>query len=290
MRRSAILCGLLGHAKFQVSSLSPPRDLQRTFLPAVLSIVAAAMLAGCASDNERDLKSGADEIFEKARSSMDSGNYRNAITYYEGLSARFPFSNQTKQAQLDLIYCYFKNGERESAIDSATQFERENPTHPRVDYALYMRGLANFPDQEGFFHRLLRVDLTERPQTGAREAFSAFSQLLQRYPTSVYAPDARQRMLFIRNRLAEHENYIARYYLERGAYVAALNRAKFAMITYDGAPAISESMNILVEAYEKLGMDDLAASTREVMLDSFPQMADARPVAEKPWYQFWSRD
>jgi outer membrane protein assembly factor BamD len=251
----------------------------------VFTVVA---LAGCAGDNERDLKSGADQIFERARSAMDSGNYRNAITYYEALEARFPFSNQSKQAQLDLIYCYYKNGEKESAMDAAQQFERENPTHPRVDYALYMRGLINFPNQHGFFHNLLRVDLARRPQAGARESFSAFSQLLQRYPKSIYAADARQRMIFLRDRLAEHENYVARYYLQRGAYLAALNRAKAAMVTYDGAPVIPETMAIMVESYEKLGMQDLADNTRTVMAESFPQATTAQVTAEKkPWYRFW---
>jgi outer membrane protein assembly factor BamD len=219
---------------------------------------------------------------------MENGNYRNAISYFENLEARFPFANQSKQAQLDLIYCYYKNNENESALDAATQFERENPTHPRVDYALYMRGLINFPEQHGFFHNLLRVDLTERPQTGAQESFSAFAQLLQRFPKSIYAPDARQRMIFLRDRLADHENYVARYYLERGAYLAALNRAKYAMVTYDGAPGVQESMSIMVQAYEKLGMNDLADSTKAVMLDSFPAPAVAKATGEKkPWYKFW---
>lgn len=251
-------------------------------------LLGCAALAGCASDNERDMKSGAQQIFEKARGAMESGNYRNAISYYETLEARFPFSNQTRQSQLDLIYCYYKNGEPESAVDAATQFERENPTHPRVDYALYMRGLANFHGQHNFFHRLFRVDLARRPPEGARESFSAFSQLLQRYPASAYAPDARQRMIFLRNRLADHENYVARYYLQRGAYLAALNRAKYSMETYDGAPAVAESMRIMVDSYRALGMADLAEDTRTVLADSFPQAAvEQKKAEERPWYRFW---
>lgn len=245
-------------------------------------------LAGCAGDNDRELRSGADKVFERARSAMESSNYRNAITYYEALEARYPFSNQAKQAQLDLIYCYFKNAERESAIDAAMQFERENPRHPRVDYALYMRGLANFRGQRNAFHRLFRVDLARRPPDGARESFSAFSQLLQRYPASPYAPDARQRMIFLRNRLADHENYVARYYLNRGAYVAALNRAKFAVQSYDGAPAVAESLRIMIDSYRALGMEDLADNTRTVLADSFPAAAVAqKEEEEKPWYRFW---
>lgn len=253
-----------------------------------LAAIVVLGLTSCGGRNERDTKSGADKLFEHARESLDSGNYRNAIANYEALVARFPFSNQAKQAQLDLIYAYLKNGEKESAIDAATQFERENPTHPRVDYALYMRGLANFHGQRSMFNRVFRMDPTRRPPVGAQESFSAFSQLLQRFPNSRYAADARQRMVFLRNRLAEHENHIARYYLERGAYLAALNRAKVAMESYDGAPAVAESLRIMVDAYRALGMNDLAESTREVLAASFPTAATAQAAAEKKaWYKFW---
>jgi len=245
-------------------------------------------LAGCSSDNERDLKSSADQLYLRAHKSMDNGNYKNAITYYETLTARFPFSNQAKQAQLDLIYSYYKNGEHESAIDSATQFERENPTHPRVDYALYMRGLSTFQGQSNAFYRMFNVDLARRPPYKAQESFSAFSQLVQRFPKSPYAADARQRMIFLRDRLAEHANYVANYYLARGAYLAALNRAKFSVESYDGAPAVAESLRIMIDSYRALGMDDLAESTRSVLADSYPQAATAQAKAEdKPWYKFW---
>lgn len=261
--------------------------LLRARLPTVLLLVLLA-LTGCASQDERDMKSGADQLYEKAHSAMESGNYRNAVTYYEALTARFPFSNQAKQAQLDLIYCYYKNGEPESAIDAATQFERENPSHPRVDYALYMRGLANFTGQTNSFYRLLDVDLARRPPDKARESFSAFSQLVQRYPKSRYAPDARQRMVFLRDRLAEHENYVARYYFKRGAYLAALNRAKFAMESYDGAPAVADSLRIMIDSYRALGMTDLADGTRQVLAATFPEAAGEQAKAEeKPWYKFW---
>lgn len=212
---------------------------------------------------------------------MQSGNFRNSITYYEGLEARYPFSNQAKQAQLNLIYAYYKNGEPESTIDAATQFERENPTHPRVDYALYMRGLANFSPEHSWYHRLFGVDLSKRPPVNARESFSAFSRLLQRFPDSIYADDARQRMIFLRNRLAEHENHIADYYFKRGAYVAALNRASYTVETYDGAPAIPDSMFIIIGSYEKLGMQDLAAANRRVLEINYPNAKKPATVKKR---------
>jgi len=261
-----------------------PRPWLRTGLLAVLLLA----LAGCGTSDLHDTKSTADQLFKKGRKAMDGGNYKNAIAYYEALSARFPFSNQTKQAQLDIIYAYYMNGESESAVDSATQFERENPTHPRVDYAIYMRGLANFHGQRNWFYRMMHVDLSKRPPDKAKESFSAFSQLLQRYPQSVYAPDARQRMIFLRNELADYENHIAQFYMERGAWMAALNRARYALETYDGAPAVADSLAIMAECYTRLGMTELAATTHQVLEDSYPDSPAARSRSVgRPWYQFW---
>lgn len=264
-----------------------PAATSRTTLLAAL-LATLALLAGCAGKETRDTKSGADQLYERAQAAMESSNYRNAISYYEALTARFPFSNQAKQAQLDLIYCYYKNGERESAIDAANQFERENPTHPRVDYALYMRGLATFTGESNVLTRFFRVDPARRPLDRALESFSAFSQLVQRYPDSIYAADARQRMVFLRNRLAEHENYVARYYYTRGAYLAAISRAQFAVESYSGAPAVADSLRIIIDSYRALGMADLAEDSRRVLAASFPAAAEQQASEEaRPWYRFW---
>jgi outer membrane protein assembly factor BamD len=260
-----------------------PRGGRKLALIVVVAMTLAATLSGC-SKKDRDLQSGAEELFERGNKSMSSGNYRNAIGYYEGLSARYPFSNQAKQAQLDLIFCYYKNGEQEAAIDAATQFERENPTHPRVDYAIYMQGLANFRGQQNAAQRLFRLDMSKRPPVQAQESFSAFSRLVQRYPDSPYAADARQRMVFLRNRLAEHENHVANYYFRRGAYVAALNRAKFSIETFDGAPAVADSMFIMVESYKKLGMQDLAEATTKVLETNYPEALKPEPLKKRFYF------
>jgi outer membrane protein assembly factor BamD len=248
-----------------------------------------AGLAGCfASSEDQDLQSGAEVLYDRARKAMLDGTPLNAIRYYEALEARFPFSNQTKQAQLDLIYCYYKDRQMEAAIDAATQFERENPTHPRVDYALYMRGLANFSGQHSWYHRWFDADLARRPPRNLQESFSVFAQLVQRYPNSDYAPDARQRMVFLRNRLADYEVHVARYYMKRGAWLAALNRAQFVVERYDGSPAVTESLRIITQAYEELGMQDLAADARRVLAANAPEpvATDVAP-AGRPWYRFW---
>lgn len=250
-------------------------------------LILPLVLSGCSKGPKREVFGGADELYDKARSRMDKGDYDNSIRYFEALEARMPFSNQARQAQLDLIYAYYMNNQPESAIDAARQFERENPTHSRVDYAIYMRGLAQFAGQAGWSHRTFRVDLSKRPPVQAREAFDAFNELNRRFPDSHYAADARQRMVFLRNRLADHENHVARYYLNRGAYAAAVNRAAYSMQTFNGAPGVEESLKIMIEAYQNLGMADLASDTRRILQLSFPESTAPPEPEDSPWYKFW---
>ena len=258
-------------------------------LLALLVTSMAGGLSGCSrSKAERDSKSDSAQLYERGKDSMLSGNFSNAIKYYENLEARFPFSNETKQAQLDLIYCYYKDRQIEATVDAATTFERENPTHPRVDYALYMRGLAYFSGHHSWYHRLFNVDLTKRPPKNVQESFSVFSQLVQRFPNSAYAADAQQRMVFLRNRLAKYEIHVARYYLDRGAWLAAANRAIYAMEHYEGAPSVAEALGILVQAYDHLGMTEPAEDARRVLAASYPEQLKALAREEKaPWYKFW---
>lgn len=262
--------------------------LRHSLSPLLLAAIVLALLGGCAGREEKDLQSGVADLYERGARSMQSGNFSNAIRYFEALEARFPFSNETKQAQLDLIYCYYKDRQIEATVDAATTFERENPTHPRVDYALYMRGLAYFAGEHTWYHKLFNVDLAERPPKNVQESFSVFSQLVQRFPDSVYALDARQRMVFLRNRLAEYELHVARYYLERGAWLAAANRARFVIEQYDGAPAGAEALRIMVQSYEKLGMTPLADDARAVLAASYPEgLRQLAREESRPWYKFW---
>ena len=209
-------------------------------------------------------------MYDRAKQDLDNRDFAFAIKNLELLEARFPFSNATRQAQLDMLYAYYENGDRENVIDQAEQFIRENPTHPRVDYAYYMKGLANFDQDRNFIERWFRVDLSKRPPENSRTSFQAFQQLIQRFPESQYAADARQRMTFLRNRLANYEVYVARYYFNRGAYIAALNRCKYAIENYDGAPVIKEALEISRDVYSKLNMQDLADKTAAVLALNFP--------------------
>ena len=189
---------------------------------------------------------------------------------FEAIQARYPFSDLSRQIQLELIYAYYKAGLQEQAVEAADTFIRENPIHERVDYALYIKGLAYFEDEAGFLERRFKKDVTRRPPKQVEEAYSTLRRLVDRYPASEYAPDAQQRMLFLKNRLATYENHVADYYLRRGAFVAAVNRAKSALEEYNGADGNAESLRIMAEAYEELGMTDLAADARRVLALNFP--------------------
>ena len=236
-----------------------------------LALLLAAVLAGCAGNDERqDFAGTVTDAYLKAQESMEKGGYRRAIQIYEQLQARFPFSEFATQIQLELMYAYYKAKSPEQAIDIADTFLRENPTHTRVDYAIYIKALSHFEDSAGFLERLFRKEITNRPPRDAEQAFSLFSRLVERYPASPYAGDAEQRMIFLRNRLAAYQNSVARYYLRQGAYVAALNRAKIALEEYNGSASSEESLQLMIRAYEGLGMMDLAADTRRILETNFP--------------------
>lgn len=256
----------------------------------ILILTTAALLVGLGlggcGNKSREQIGNAEKLYELAKRAADNGNYRDAITYYEQLEARFPFTNSARQGQLDLMHAYYKNREPESAIDQADQFIRENPAHPRVDYAYYIKGLVQFERNPNFLERWFNADLTERPPADARKSFQAFQTLLQRFPNSEYAEDARMRMVFLRNRLANYEVYVANYYLKRGAYVGAINRAKYAIENYDGSPQIRQALQIMAQSYRKLGMTDLAADSERVLKENYTN-ADEIGEEKKHWWKFW---
>ena len=236
-----------------------------------LLVLVGVALTGCAGNGERETEVGnITDAYEKAQESIAGGNFRRGIQIFEAIQARYPFSDLARQIQLELMYAYYKAGQEEQAIDAADTFIRENPIHPRVDYALYIKGLSYFEDDPGFLERWFRKDTTKRPPKELERSYATLRQLVERFPASEYSPDAEQRMVFIKDRLAQYENHVADYYLRRGAYVAALNRAKSALEQYNGASGNMRSLQIMAEAYEKLGMADLAADTRRVLQTNFP--------------------
>lgn len=260
-------------------SLAAPRGI--LLLSALLG---AVLLSGCNTNTKR-ANITPEKLYEEARKDLDVSDYNNAVRLYEQLESRFPFSNSARQGQLDLMYAYYKARQPESAEDQADQFIRENPTHPRVDYAYYIKGLVAFEGVPNFIERWFRADLSKRPPVDARKSFQAFQTLVQRFPNSPYAADSRHRMEFLRNRLANYEISVASYYLQRGAYVGAINRCKYTLENYDGAPAIRDALRIMVQSYDKLGMPDLSANTAKVLELNFPgtQVAEVREA----WWRFW---
>ena len=251
--------------RFSVSTPLVCRYLLTALMAACLLATGGCKTLGWGSDSDEKIAKGSpEEIYREARDSLHSADFGRAIQHYEMLEARFPFSEQSKQGQLDLLYAYYKNRATESAVDQADQFIRENPAHPRVDYAYYIKGLVYFESGANFVERIFHAEITKRPPQDARKSFQAFQTLVQQYPKSPYAADARQRMIYLRNRMADYEISVAQYYVKRGAYVGAINRAKGVIENYDGAPAVDDALGIMSKSYLKLGLGDLAKTTDAV--------------------------
>lgn len=244
-----------------------PSDRKRirlSWLPLIAALAALALSAACGRD-DTIIDIGAQELYDQGARQLRANNFAGAVVSFQNLTLRYPFAPVTRQAQLDMIYAYYRSRQPDAAIDVATTFMRENPRVPEVAYCLYMMGLIYFDAEANILERLFNVDVTQRPPKETYLSFQAFQDLIRQYPDSQYVADARQRMIFLRNRLATYENHVARYYLRRGAYVAAANRARYAIEHYPGAPQIEDTLTLLVEAYEALGMTDLAADSRRVL-------------------------
>jgi outer membrane protein assembly factor BamD len=256
----------------------------------IAAVLLASTLSGCRSrgDEFEDIKGSPEKIYKDARKAMYENNFEQAIQKFEMLEARYPFSEVSKQSQLDLLYSYYKNHDIESAVDQADQFLRENPTHPRVDYAYYIRGLVYFESGLSWLERVFNADISKRPPQEARKAYQSFQTLVERYPASPYAADSRQRLIYLRNRLANYELEVARYSMKRGAYIGAVNRAREIIQTYDGAPAVNDALKILENAYTKLGMDELAMSANAIRKENYSaDEMNRRTVDDGPWWRFW---
>jgi len=229
------------------------------------------LLAACAGNDELQTEvESLSEAYAQAQESIERGNYARGVQIFEAIQARYPFSDISRQVQLELMYAYYKSGKREQAIEAADTFMRENPIHDRVDYALYIKGLSYYEQDAGFIERRFNKDVSVRPPKDVDQAYSTLRRLVERYPASEYAADAEQRLLYLKNRMSAYENHVADYYMRRGAYVAALNRAKSALENYNGAEGNARSLEIMAEAYEELGMHDLAVDTRRILQLNFP--------------------
>lgn len=237
----------------------------------LLLLVALVAACGRGTRQERTETLPVDEMYEVAHSALVRGNNERAIRYYQRLISRFPFGLYTEQAQLELAYAQYKAKQPDQAVSTVDRFLKTYPTHPKADYAQYLRGVTNFYREVSFLGRYIDIDASLRDQGSTRQSFVDFSKLLRDYPDSAYAEDARQRMIYLRNLMAEHEVNIARYYLRRAAWVAAVNRAKYVLENYQEAPEAGDALAIMVEAYSQMGEQQLADDTRRVLELNYPQ-------------------
>jgi outer membrane protein assembly factor BamD len=230
----------------------------------MLGVGAALVLSGCSGPSKEDQMKTmpADKLYQLAKQDIDVGNYDSALKLLQQVEARFPFGNWAQQAQLDTAYVKYKQQEMPDALIAIDRFMRLYPNHEAMDYAIYLKGLVNFNENQGLFQRLGGQDLSERDMKSARDAFDVFKELTTRFPQSRYSTEARQRMNYLVNSIAAGEVHVARYYFRRGAYVAAVNRAKEVIRGYSDAPAIEEAMYILWRSYVALGVTDLARTRK----------------------------
>lgn len=256
-----------------------------------LAAALLVLLGGCSTTNEdKTANWSPNRIYAEAKDEMNAGAYDKAVPLLEKLEGRAAGTTLAQQAQIDKAYAQYRAGDQAQAIATLDRFLKLHPTSPALDYALYLKGIVNFNDNLGLFSFIAKQDLSERDQKAAKESFEAFKELSTRFPDSRYTPDARQRMTYIVNSLAQYEVHVARYYFSRGAYVAAINRAQIALTDYRDVPALEEALYIMVRSYDALGMAQLRDDARRVMEKNYPSseyLTRGFKAATDPWWKVW---
>jgi outer membrane protein assembly factor BamD len=258
----------------------------------VAAVALALSLSACGLLPEKvDETAGwsASKLYSEARDELSSGNYEKAVSHFEKLESRYPFGTYAQQAQMEIAYAHYRQGDAPQALAAVERFIKLHPNHPNVDYMYYLRGLINFNDRGGFFDFISKQDPSERDSKATRDAFEAFKQLAERFPNSVYAPDSIARMKYLVNAMAQYEVHVANYYFRRGAYLAAANRAQAAVSDYREAPAVEEALFIMVRSYDALGLPDLRDDAERVLRKNFPKSAyfTGGPQKSRSWWKFW---
>jgi outer membrane protein assembly factor BamD len=258
----------------------------------LVSLLAVMLVAACATDRNSDQQRLArlepSILYKRGKQAVTAGDYQEAVAVFEALAARYAFSPEAKQARLDIIHAYYKLGEKESAKDAAETFIRENPAHSRLDYVWYLKGLIDFERMPYFAERWLRVDLAARVPKTAADSFESFKTLVTSFPQSPYAVDGQRRMIYLRNRLANYEMQVARHYVERGAWVAAAQRANLTIEQYDGAPVVIDALRLMIRCYHELDYKDLADNTERVFRENFPNEPIEKDTDNaRSWWKFW---
>ena len=238
-------------------------------LPLISIALCMLALAGCSSAPKTPQLSER-QFYEDAQDAIESNNMTLAIERLQGLESRYPFGRYASQAKLDLIYCYYRSLDYEAAAATAERFINTNPDHSQLDYAYYMKGLASYSVDRGILERFIPSDFTERDMGPARESFEDFNRLINQFPNSIYASDARQRMVYLRNLLAAYELHAAEFYMRRGAFAAAANRGRYVVENFDTSPSVPNALVIMAEAYTELDLMDLRDSSVEMLKYNFP--------------------
>jgi outer membrane protein assembly factor BamD len=249
------------------------------------------LAAGCGSvQTDETAGWNVDKLYAEAKEEAANGNNERAIKLFERLEGRAAGTIIAQQAQLERAYALYRSGDHAQALSVVERFVKLNPSSPGLDYALYLQGLINFNDNLGILGSVAGQDLAERDQQASRDSFQAFKQLVEQFPRSRYADDAQVRMNYIVNSLAAYEVHVARYYLRRGAYVAAANRAQQAIREFQQSPAIEEALYIIVQSYDRLGLTQLRDDAERVLRNSYPQSEFLRQglaTRKRAWWQFW---
>ncbi len=245
----------------------------RMRLASVLLLAGAVLLSACASLEDPTRDWSAERLYAEGKERLAEGDYETAIKHFEKIQARFPYGRHAEQAQLEIAYAYYKHNEPALAVAAADRFIRQYPTHPNVDYAYYLKGLTNFRGERGILEWLISdaVDDIDRDPRATREALAAFRELLQRFPNSRYAADAQQRIAYLTDGEARYEIMVARYYFERGAYVATVNRCKYTLQNYSRTPSVEDALGLQAMAYKRMGLHELMVDTLRVLRANFPQ-------------------
>ena len=258
--------------------------------PSLVLILSIALGACGTSPKDETAQWSTEKLYAEAKQEADAGNYERAAKLYERLEGRAAGTLMSQQAQIDHAYVQYKAGEKAVALSTIERFIKLHPTSPALDYAIYLQGLINFNDNLGILGNLSRQDLSERDQQAARDSFQSFKQLVDQFPSSRYAEDARLRMSYIVNTLASYEVHVARYYFRRGAYLAAVNRAQQAVQDFQQSPSAEEALFIMVKSYDRLGLNELRDDAERVLRKNFPETtldASTLGVKARAWWQFW---
>ena len=250
--------------------------------------LSASLLVGCSSTTVDPTASWTTEKLNKeARDEASAGAWDRAAMLFDKLEGRAAGTPLAQQAQIEKAYAQYRASEKVQALATLDRFLKLHPASPAVDYALYLKGLVNFNDNLGLFSFITQQDLSERDQKAAKDSFESFKELTQRFPESKYTPDSLQRMAYIVNSLATYEVHVARYYLSKGAYVAAINRAQVAITDYPGVPAAKEALEIMVKSYDAMGIQELKIDAQRVLGKNFPETSKPETKKSDSWWKFW---